>query len=212
MVTVSSEGEFQEAVQVATGTKSCLKLHLVEVSPPVPKLQEIPAQAESPVPEPQVRDPIYVEFQCLNRTQSLTLSKSSISISVLKENAMKAFPELRTKAFNFKYTDDEGDAVTMSEANELADALLIVNDRLVLSVSVDNDVILTDYNAKSKPEKTEKEKKKQWEDVTWDDLNETLENLQKLGFTDTALCTRLLERYNYDYDAVVRELTSTKKE
>jgi len=37
-------------------------------------------------------------------------------------------------------------------------------------------------------------------------LNETLEKLQKLGFTDTALCTRLLEKCNYDFDAVLLEL------
>jgi len=37
-------------------------------------------------------------------------------------------------------------------------------------------------------------------------LNATLEKLQKLGFTDTALCTRLLETHNYDFEAVVRDL------
>jgi hypothetical protein len=56
------------------------------------------------------------------------------------------------------------------------------------------------------PQEEEKGKKKKWEDITWDDLNETLEKLQKLGFTDTALCTRLLEKCNYDFDAVLLEL------
>jgi len=49
------------------------------------------------------------------------------------------------------------------------------------------------------------ERQKKWEDVTWDDLNETLEKFQKLGFTDTALCTRLLELHNYDFESALRE-------
>jgi len=39
-----------------------------------------------------------------------------------------------------------------------------------------------------------------------------LEKLQKLGFTDTALCTRLLEHHNYDYDAVLHDLLVLQKE
>jgi len=224
LVTVSSEAEFQEAVQVATATKSCLKLCVVEVSPPKPQESSMSKPQESavskpqePVPaEPKISDPIVIEFQLSNKTRSLTLSKSSIKIAVIKESAINVFPELKSSSFNFKYVDDEGDAVTMSEANELEDALQIVKDRLVLIVSVNSDVITSTSSDSIKPvvkemqKETQDKEKKRWEDVTWDDLNETLERLQELGFTDTALCTRLLERYNYDFDAVVRELTIKK--
>jgi len=38
-----------------------------------------------------------------------------------------------------------------------------------------------------------------------------LEKLQKLGFNDTAACTRLLEQNNYDIETVIRELQKNKE-
>jgi len=66
--------------------------------------------------------------------------------------------------------------------------------------------MFTERPKSEKVQKEEESKKKKWEDITWDDLNETLEKLQNLGFTDTALCTRLLEKHNYEFDAVLNEL------
>jgi len=150
------------------------------------------------------------------------VSKSTIGIPALQEKVLSAFPELKSQDFSLKYLDDEGDAVTMTEADELQDALQMVQDGevfvLIVSLnigSVPTTLVSSPETERSKPEKVQKEeerkKKKHWEDITWDDLNETLEKLQKLGFTDTALCTRLLEHHNYEYDAVVRELQSQKE-
>jgi len=145
---------------------------------------------------------------------------------MLKEGAVSMFSELKTKEFSLKYFDDEGDAVTMTETDELQDALQLVNDDQAFVVVVSLNIVNIPTNAvngsdkqnegakpeKGKKEEAERKKKKQWEDVTWDDLNETLEKLQKLGFTDTALCTRLLEHHNYDFEAVLCELQRGQNE
>jgi len=216
LVTVSSETEFQEALRVASIAKRCLKMYLLHVSqPPAAKSKEIPVPVKS---DPPISDPLVLEFQFLGRTQTVTISKSTISLSTIHEAAVATFPELKSKDFSLKYLDDEGDAVTMTEADELQDALQLVNDgqpfALVLALNVGS--VPTAPNERPKPEKMQKEeerkKKKQWEDITWDDLNETLEKLQKLGFTDTALCTRLLEHHNYEYEAVLRDLQARQIE
>jgi len=218
LVTVASETEFQEAIRLAALAKRCLKLHLVAVSAPKP-------QKELPVPvvvDPQISDPLRVQFQYLSQTRDLVVSKSKVGIPTLREGALNMFPELKSKDFSLKYYDDEGDAVTMTEADELQDALQLVKDAFIIVVSLNignvptNVVSGSSENERSKPQKGKKEeerkKKKQWEDVTWDDLNETLEKLQKLGFTDTALCTRLLEQHNYDFEAVLSELKRGQNE
>jgi len=218
LVTVSCETEFQEALRVASLSKRCLKLHLIEVSQPQPK----PKQLTVPKDDPLIVDPLTIEFQFGGRTQTVIVSKSSVSLNLLLEKAVATFPELKSKDFNLKYLDDEGDAVTMTEADELQDALQLVKDGqpfvLVLSLnvsSVPTSLVSSPEPNGSKPEKVQKEeerkKKKQWEDITWDDLNETLEKLQRLGFTDTALCTRLLEHHNYEYDAVLRDLQARQQ-
>jgi len=215
LVTVASETEFQEGLRVAAFAKRCLKMYLVEVAQPKPKKETTPEVVKI---DPQISDPLHIELQFLGRTQSVIVSKSAIGISLLREKAVSTFPELKTKDYSLKYLDDEGDAVTMTEADELQDALQLVKDGqvfvLVVSLNIGNVsttlVSSPDQSERSQPEKGQKEeerkKKKQWEDITWDDLNETLEKLQKLGFTDTALCTRLLEHHNYDYETVLREL------
>jgi len=215
LVTVASETEFQEALRVAVLSKRCLKLHMVAV--PAPK-----SKKETSVPiaiDPQISDPFHMKFQFLSQTRDFIVSKSTIGIPMLRERAVSVFPELKSKDFNLKYFDDEGDAVTMTETDELHDAVQLVKDGQAFIVVISLNVVNVSTNVVNgspeqnegpKPEKGKKEeerkKKKQWEDVTWDDLNATLEKLQKLGFTDTALCTRLLETHNYDFEAVVRDL------
>jgi len=206
LVTISSEAEFDEAVQL---TKNCLKLHVVEVSPS--KHKESSVQSEKV--EHQIIDPLSVEFHFADQKATVILSKNALlGISLLKEKAEGVFPVLKGADFSLKYMDDEGDAVTMTEAAELQDALQLVVDGQVFVVVVSLKVEKVPVE-KSKIETVQKEKikKKNWEDVTWDDLNETLEKLQKLGFTDTALCTRLLEHHNYDYDAVLHDLSVQKE-
>jgi len=216
LVTVASETEFQEALRVAAIVKRCLKLYLVEVPAPLSKKETLQQL------DPEIRDPLSIELQFAGRTQRFVVSKSTIGIPALQEKVLSAFPELKSQDFSLKYLDDEGDAVTMTEADELQDALQMVQDGevfvLIVSLnigSVPTTLVSSPETERSKPEKVQKEeerkKKKHWEDITWDDLNETLEKLQKLGFTDTALCTRLLEHHNYEYDAVVRELQSQKE-
>jgi hypothetical protein len=212
LVTVASEAEFQEGLRVSALAKRCLKLYLVEVPAPKPK-----KETSLDMADPQIIDPLPIELQFLTRIANVVVSKSTIAIPSLREKVISVFPELKTKEFSLKYLDDEGDAVTMTEADELQDALQLVKDgqAFVLVVSpnagsVSTTLVSSTESERSQPQKVQKEeerkKKKQWEDITWDDLNETLEKLQKLGFTDTALCTRLLEHHNYDYDAVLREL------
>eukprot|EP00456_Euglypha_rotunda_P006048 TRINITY_DN1102_c0_g1_i15.p1 TRINITY_DN1102_c0_g1~~TRINITY_DN1102_c0_g1_i15.p1 ORF type:complete len:130 (-),score=32.20 TRINITY_DN1102_c0_g1_i15:257-646(-) len=114
------------------------------------------------------------------------------------------------KEFILKYLDDEGDAVTMTEQEELNDALQLAQEGQVLVIVAVPTSSNSERTQSTLPKEEEKgKKKKQWEDVTWDDLNETLEKLQKLGYSDTALCTRLLEKCNYDFDAVLLELKET---
>jgi hypothetical protein len=211
LVTVASEAEFQEGLRVSALAKRCLKLYLVEVPAPKPKKETL---LEVMAVDPQISDPLPLELQYLGHTANVVVSKSAIGIPSLREKVVSIFPELKTKEFSLKYLDDEGDAVTMTEADELQDALQLVKDGqafvLVVSPNVGSVSTTLVSSTESEPQKVQKEeerkKKKQWEDITWDDLNETLEKLQKLGFTDTALCTRLLEHHNYDYDAVLREL------
>jgi len=219
LVTVASETEFQEALRLAALAKHCLKLYLVAV--PAPKPQKEPSIPV--IVDPQISDPLHIKFQFLSQTRDLVVSKSKLAISMLREGAVNLFPELKSKDFGLKYFDDEGDAVTMTEADELQDALQLVKDGqafiVVVSLNIVNvptNVVSGSENEGAKPEKGKKEeerkKKKQWEDVTWDDLNETLEKLQKLGFTDTALCTRLLEHHNYDFEAVLGDLKRGQNE
>jgi hypothetical protein len=215
LVTISSETEFQEALRVASIAKRCLKMYLFDAPQPKPNREIV----STPVPsDALISDPLTVELQYLGRSRTVSVSKSTIAISQLQETAAVVFPELKSKDYSLKYLDDEGDAVTMTEADELQDALQLVKEGqpFVLLVSLNVGSVSTslvsggpELNEGSKSEKVQKEeerKKKKWEDVTWDDLNETLEKLQKLGFTDTGLCSRLLEQHNYEFEAVLREL------
>jgi len=123
LVTVSSETEFQEALRVAALAKHCLKLYLVAVPAPKPKKENV-----VPVIDPQIRDPFHIKFQLLSQTRDMIAGKSTIGMTMLREGAVNQFPELKSKDFTLKYFDDEGDAVTMSEADELQDALQLAKD------------------------------------------------------------------------------------
>jgi len=152
LVTISSEAEFEEAVQL---TKSCLKLHVVEVAPP-PK--ESPVQQVEP---PQIIDPLSVEFHFANQKATVILSKKSLlGVSLLKEKAEGVFTVLKGADFSLKYMDDEGDAVTMTEAAELHDALQLVMEGqvfvVVVSLKAEN---VPDVNSEETVRKEEIKKK-----------------------------------------------------
>jgi len=202
LVTIASDSELKEALRLAEPGK-CPRLYVVPVSPKKDKIEEI----EEPQVSLENKDTLSVEIQFQDKSEAITIPKVGASLPYLKEKVASLFSSL-PKDFILKYLDDEGDAVTMTEQEELNDALQLAQDGQVLVITA----IATSSN---NPERTESavqeeeekgKKKKQWEDITWDDLNETLEKLQKLGFTDTALCTRLLEKCNYDFDAVLLEL------
>jgi len=220
LVTIASESEFQEAIRVAAVSNRCLKMYLVE-GPKVVKKDSSPIESKKTHVD-TIADPLKVEIQFQGKKQPVVVSLSSVNIAALRQNVLTAYPELLTQDFSLKYLDDEGDAVTMTEADELNDAIQQIHDRsnqsLVVVVVINSTQAVStalvqgsEQSEREKPstEKTKEEEsktKKKWEDITWDDLNETLEKFQKLGFTDTALCTRLLEKFNYDYDTVVNEL------
>jgi len=223
MVTIASNGELQEALRVANSEKRCLRMQLVPtVAPNKEKSPEIQSEKSKPSQPPQlVKDPLHVEVQFNGKTERLIVSKPEITLAQLRGKVIQLCPELGDREFNLKYLDDEGDAVTMTEQEELVDAVQLVQEGQVLVIVVvvnplsslglttqtEGEKPATQSQKEAQPQKEEEgKKKKQWEDITWDDLNETLEKLQKLGFTDTALCTRLLEKYNYDFDDVLAEL------
>jgi len=164
LVTVASETEFQEGLRVAALAKRCLKMYLIEVPAPKPKKE---APLESVKTDPQISDPLQIDIQFLGRTHSLIVSKGSIEISSLREKVVTAIPELDNKDFSLKYLDDEGDAVTMTEADELQDALQLVRDGqvfvLVVSLNIGSVpttlVSSTDQSERSEPEKGQKKKK-----------------------------------------------------
>jgi len=159
LVTVSSETEFQEALRVAALAKHCLKLYLVTVPAPKPKKENT-----VPVIDPQISDPFRIKFQFLNQTRDMVISRSAIGMTMLREGAVNHFPELKSKDFTLKYFDDEGDAVTMSEADELQDALQLAKDGQPFTVVVAFNAsvptnIVNGSNEGSKSEKGKKEKK-----------------------------------------------------
>jgi hypothetical protein len=148
LVTVASETEFQEALRVATIAKHCLKLFLVEVPAPTTK-KDTPAIVKA---DPEIRDPLSIELQFGGRTQRFVVSKSTIGIPTLQEKVLSAFPELKSQDFNLKYLDDEGDAVTMTEADELQDALQLVKDSEVFVLIVSMNIASVPTTLVSSPE------------------------------------------------------------
>jgi len=133
LVTVASETEFQEALRVAALAKRCLKLYLVDVPAPKPKNE---TSVEVLTLDPQISDPLHLQFQLRGQTRDLIISKSTIGISTIREKALTVFPELKSKDFSLKYLDDEGDAVTMTEIDELQDALQLLKEDSIFIIVV----------------------------------------------------------------------------
>ena len=69
-------------------------------------------------------------------------------------------------------------------------------------------------SAPSPPEKKKQKKTKQkdWEQVTYEDIIQTLTRLGSLGFTDSAVTTALIHQYHNDFDKIVAELERRKRE
>jgi len=127
LVTIASETEFHEALRVAELAKRCLKMYLVEQSIVQSKIKS-PTAVKRSVSAPTVSDPLQVDIQFLGRTGSVVVSKGSVELTELRLRAVDVFPDLKAQEFSLKYLDDEGDAVTMTESEELQDALQLVKD------------------------------------------------------------------------------------
>jgi len=136
LVTIAAETEFQEALRVAELAKRCLKLYLVEqtIQSKV-KLPKVTVERTDPATT-IITDPLQVDIQFLGKTGSVVVSKGSVALMELRGKAVDHFPELKAQEFSLKYLDDEGDAVTMTELEELQDALQLVKDGHALELIV----------------------------------------------------------------------------
>jgi len=126
LVTIASETEFHEALRVAELAKRCLKMYLVEQ--PIVQTIKPPTAVKRLDSAPTVSDPLQVDIQLLGTTGSVVVSKGSVDLTELRLRAVDVFPDLKAQEFSLKYLDDEGDAVTMTELEELQDALQLVKD------------------------------------------------------------------------------------
>jgi len=155
LVTIASDSELKEALRLTEPGK-CPRLYFVPASPKKEKAEEIV--------EPQVtsesKDTFSIEVQFQDKSETITVPKIGTSIPQLKEKIGSLFSSL-SKDFILKYLDDEGDAVTMTEQDELNDALQVAQDGQVLVIIVvPNSPVLTPSSSQKERNRRCKKKKK----------------------------------------------------
>jgi len=106
------------------------------------------------------KDTFAIEVQFQDKSETITVPKIGASLPELKEKVASVFSSL-PKDFTLKYLDDEGDAVTMTEQEELNDALQLAQDgQILVIIAVANSVLTRSSSQKDRNRRCRKKKKK----------------------------------------------------
>jgi hypothetical protein len=159
LVTIASDSELKEALRLAEPGK-CPRLYLV----PTPQAKkEKTEESEESQASLEIKDTFSIEVQFQDRSETLTVPKTGASLPQLKEKVASVFSSL-PKDFILKYLDDEGDAVTMTEQEELNDALQLAQEGQVLVIiavaNSPNLVLTRSSSQKERNRRCRKKKKK----------------------------------------------------
>jgi len=149
LITIASENELKEALRIAESEKRCLRIFLQPHSPSKDIKIELPVTQK---PNETNENTVQLEVQYQDKTETLILNKSDISLAQLRQKILSLFSEL-SDDFSLKYLDDESDAVTMTEDGELREAVQLVENGQVLVV------VVAPFSKKERPCQEKKKKK-----------------------------------------------------
>jgi len=211
-VTIANDAELKEALAVGRRSPKLVRISISDLPKPI----MLPST-------PKLADALEIELQFNKGLKLITVSKK-ISLEGLMKEIRSQFLGLPQK-FSLRYIDDEGDHVSMFEESELREA--VDNQQhsplRVIITPVEGALSAPATASQAKPAPTPvpapapqpaythvKPATKRWEDVTWEELNASLNALADKGFHDMALNSALLEKYNNDVEAVIAELSAKK--
>eukprot|EP00456_Euglypha_rotunda_P006049 TRINITY_DN1102_c0_g1_i16.p1 TRINITY_DN1102_c0_g1~~TRINITY_DN1102_c0_g1_i16.p1 ORF type:complete len:227 (-),score=53.66 TRINITY_DN1102_c0_g1_i16:21-701(-) len=127
LVTIASDSELKEALRLSEPGK-CPRLYLV----PVSQTKKEKSESDEVQVSGENKSTYSIEVQFQDKSETTTIPKTGITLLQLKEKVASMFS--LPKEFILKYLDDEGDAVTMTEQEELNDALQLAQEGQVLVI------------------------------------------------------------------------------